>query len=66
MYPDAQQPYISLAFRIVTHSQNGYADTVEIPENEEPLLSEETVVSVIGLVQTLRKIRARLLNEGKI
>ena len=67
MYPSAPNS-ISLPTRltckVVCYRYNGHEAKVEIRENDEPALSEQTVLSLIGLGQILRKIRARLVSEG--
>jgi hypothetical protein len=51
---------------ITTHKFNGSVAVVEIcdgaKENKERF-SDETVVALVGLGNTIRKIRARLLSE---
>jgi hypothetical protein len=52
------------------HNFNGFADEVitivaDAWENKK-YFTDETVVALIGLGQTIRKIRARLMNEGYV
>ena len=60
---------MTLTCTIVTHRFNGFAVAVEIgagAEKDKGLFTDETLVSLVGLGQTLRRIRTRLLSEGYV
>jgi len=63
---------IIFSYSIVIHALNGFIAEAEgfgvIRTNDDkpPLLLEETIISVIGLAQILRKIHFRLLNDGYV
>jgi len=53
---------------VVVYNQNGFAHTQEYNEkngDKEPILSEETIASLMVLGQILDKIHNRLVGEGR-
>ena len=63
---------ITFAFWVRVHLFNGLVATadgfgvIQSDDSNPPLFLEETIISVIGLAQILRKIHFRLLNDGYI
>lgn len=63
--------FFSFKIKIITHSFNGNADfsvegfgVINTENNENQLLPEETVISIISLTQILRPIFIRMLENG--
>lgn len=63
---------IIYSYSIVVHTLNGFIakaegfGVIQTDDGKPPILLEETIISVIGLAQVLRKIHFRLLSDGYV